>query len=135
MTASTQDGSESGGAQPLPENPLPACRYSTNCVRRSLAYDAGADRLFEAAERAVRATSGFTIGQMESIHPDPSARRFESTFRILGFKDDLAVTVRPRAGGAVLHVRSASRTGRGDLGVNRRRVRALLHEVAEALAG
>jgi uncharacterized protein (DUF1499 family) len=127
--------SQQNEAQGLPENPLDPCRYPTNCVRESRAFGVDADRLFEAAERAARQTGGLTIGKMESIRPDPSARHFESTFRIFGFKDDLAVTVAPHAGGAVLHVRSASRTGRGDLGVNRRRVKAFFEEVAENLAG
>ena len=122
-------------AQDLPENPLQPCRYPTNCVRRSRAFEADADRLFESAERAVRQTGGFTIGKMESIRPDPTARRFESTFRLFGFKDDLVAAVEPHAGGAVLHVRSASRTGRGDLGVNRRRVKAFFEEVGKDLGG
>jgi uncharacterized protein (DUF1499 family) len=44
--------------------------------------------------------------------------RFRS--RIFGFVDDLEMAVDPEAG--VIHVRSASRVGRSDLGVNRRRV-------------
>ena len=133
MAASPPDGPQADEAQDLPENPLKPCRYPTNCVRRSRAFEADAERLFESAERAVRQTGGFSIGKMESLRPDPSARRFESTFRLFGFKDDLVASVEPHAGGAVLHVRSASRTGRGDLGVNRRRVRAFFEEVEKDL--
>lgn len=43
--------------------------------------------------------------------------------RLLGFTDDLTLLVDEAAG--VIHVRSASRRGWSDLGVNRRRVEAL----------
>jgi uncharacterized protein (DUF1499 family) len=42
---------------------------------------------------------------------------------LLRFVDDVTFRVDPEAG--VIHVRSASRVGQGDLGVNRRRVEAL----------
>ena len=124
---------DSAGAQPLPESPLPPCRYPTNCVRESRAFPADADRLFEAAERAVREAAGLTTGRVQDVRPDPMARRFDARFSVLGFVDDFAVAVEPHAGGAALHVRSASRTGRGDLGVNRRRVRAFLQAVEKDL--
>ena len=120
-------------APPLPENPLAPCRYSTNCVRQSRAFATDADRLFESAERAVRQVSGFIIGRAHDVRPHPPLRRFEARFRVFGFSDDLAAAVEPHEAGAVLHVRSASRTGRGDLGVNRRRVRAFLQAVEEDL--
>jgi uncharacterized protein (DUF1499 family) len=46
--------------------------------------------------------------------------RIECTSRIMRFVDDLEFLADPTAG--VLHVRSASRVGRSDLGVNRHRV-------------
>ena len=54
-----------------------------------------------------------------------------------GFKDDVAIRVRPgAAGGSVVDVRSTSRVGLSDLGANAKRVRALLAEIkAKAPAG
>lgn len=55
------------------------------------------------------------------------ARRFDATCRTrLGFVDDLAFRLCPERG--VIHVRSASRLGYHDLGVNRSRVEALRRE-------
>lgn len=50
----------------------------------------------------------------------------------LGFADDLEARLDPEAG--VAHVRSASRLGWHDLGVNRKRVEALRRRLAERLA-
>jgi len=49
------------------------------------------------------------------------------------FKDDVDVAVEPSADGSTLHVRSASRVGHSDLGVNRRRVARFFRAVDEAL--
>jgi uncharacterized protein (DUF1499 family) len=53
---------------------------------------------------------------------------------ILGFRDDVAVRVRPTVDGARIDVRSASRYGRHDFGGNASRVRALIEEVDSVLA-
>jgi uncharacterized protein (DUF1499 family) len=47
----------------------------------------------------------------------------EATSRVWGYVDDLELLAVP--GAHEIHLRSASRTGTSDLGVNRRRVRAL----------
>ena len=48
---------------------------------------------------------------------------------IMGFRDDVIVRVRPAPDGARVDVRSASRYGRSDLGVNASRVRALIEDI------
>src|SRR5580692_10485682 len=53
---------------------------------------------------------------------------------ILGFRDDVAVRVRPTQEGARIDVRSASRYGRHDLGTNAQRVRALIEDIDTVLA-
>jgi len=62
----------------------------------------------------------------EIISVDPAAGLLEAreVSRIFRFVDDVVVRVRPAAVGAVIDVRSKSRDGRGDLGVNARRIRA-----------
>ncbi|MEJ2347430.1 MAG: DUF1499 domain-containing protein [Gammaproteobacteria bacterium] len=51
------------------------------------------------------------------------------------FRDDVTVTIlAPPDGGSALHVRSASRVGRGDLAANTRHVLDLLDAVRECLA-
>jgi uncharacterized protein (DUF1499 family) len=61
----------------------------------------------------------------EILSVDPAAGRLEAreVSRIFQFVDDVVVRVRPMGAGAVIDVRSRSRDGRGDLGVNARRIR------------
>ena len=51
---------------------------------------------------------------------------------IMGFRDDIVVRIRPAPDGARVDARSASRYGRSDLGVNARRIRALLDDIDDA---
>jgi uncharacterized protein (DUF1499 family) len=107
----------------LPENPLPACPGTPNCYRASRAFDRPPQALFDAALAAVRELSGLTIGSAAEI--ERNGLGLHATFKVFVFTDDLDLRVAPHDGGSVLHVRSASRVGHGDLGTNRRRVQAL----------
>jgi uncharacterized protein (DUF1499 family) len=77
------------------------------------------DALFARAERAARdlgwhiAEANASQGRIEAVE----------TTRLYGFKDDIVVLVRSDAGGSRLDVRSASRVGQSDLGVNAARIR------------
>lgn len=48
---------------------------------------------------------------------------------IMGFRDDVAIRIRPTREGSRIDVRSASRYGRWDFGVNASRVRKLLEDI------
>jgi uncharacterized protein (DUF1499 family) len=58
-------------------------------------------------------------GQIEAVARTP----------IMGFRDDVAVRIRPDADGARIDVRSASRYGRHDFGTNAARIRSLLDDI------
>ena len=64
----------------------------------------------------------------EIIGADPAVRRFEGTARTPYFKfvDDTVVVVSEAASGSRIDVRSVSRIGRGDIGVNALRVREFI---------
>ena len=47
------------------------------------------------------------------------------------FVDDIVVRVRPEGDGSRIDVRSKSRDGKGDLGMNAKRIRAFARSVAE----
>ena len=100
----------------LPENPLPACPDTPNCVRQTRLFDRPADALFAQAQAALETLSP------ASLSATPEARRIDAVFTAFVFKDDVALTVEPHEEGAALHIRSASRVGYSDLGVNRKRV-------------
>jgi uncharacterized protein (DUF1499 family) len=70
--------------------------------------------------------------------PQPGRREayIEAVARtpIMGFRDDIVVRIRPRGQGARVDIRSASRYGRHDFGVNAARVRTLINDIDD-LAG
>jgi uncharacterized protein (DUF1499 family) len=118
-------------AQSLPDNPLPPCPDTPNCERTARAYDVPPDPLFVAVQRALESLGPTTLRLSDSPHEC----RAEAVYRVaLIFKDDVDVAVKAQAdGGSVLYVRSASRVGYSDLGVNRRRVDRFFRAVDRAL--
>ena len=98
-----------------------------------LSLAAPPDVVFEEAVSLARAQAGWEVH-----HVDPSTRRLEAvaTSGLFRFPDDVAVEVRTAAGGgSVVHMRSKSRFGRGDLGVNAARVQAFLGDLARTGEG
>jgi hypothetical protein len=95
-------------------------------------FDQPFDRVFEAATNAARAM-GWEMretdrgqGVIEAIAP-PSMLKF------LKFKDDVTVTITREGDATVVNVRSKSHLGKGDLGMNARRIRAFQAELAKRL--
>ncbi|MBX9932884.1 MAG: DUF1499 domain-containing protein [Methylobacterium sp.] len=95
-----------------------------------LTLDIGADEAFELARKAAVNRKWQIV---EAIRPGGKIGngRIEAVARgqILNLADDVTVRVRPRADGARIDVRSASRIGARDLGANADRIRAYLDEV------
>jgi len=56
-----------------------------------------------------------------------------ATTRLLRFKDDVVIRIRPTVNGARLDIRSASRLGSSDFGTNARRIHAFLRELNKHL--
>ena len=83
---------------------------------------------FARAERAARAM-GWDI-----VAVAPGDLRIEATDTTLlfGFKDDIVVRVTPSGNGSRVDVRSLSRVGRSDFGVNANRIRKFLRQLAGA---
>ena len=63
---------------------------------------------------------------------DPRALRIEATdrTRFFGLKSDIVIRVTPLGAASRVDIRSASRVGESDLGVNARRIRAFYREMA-----
>jgi uncharacterized protein (DUF1499 family) len=89
---------------------------------KPLYLGAAPDAAFQRALAAAR-DMGWTI-----VAADATAGRIEATATTSwwGFKDDVVVRVRPDGGGSRIDVRSVSRVGKSDLGVNARRIREYL---------
>lgn len=109
---------------------LAPCKRSPNCVS-SQADPSDAEHhiapivfrgsMLEAMVAAKRAI--WSMERSKIVHDEPGYIYAEFRSRLLGYVDDLELLYDPKAG--VLHVRSASRLGRRDFGVNRNRVEAL----------
>lgn len=111
---------------------LAACPASPNCVSSDANDSAHRVAPFVLNEppakawKAVRAVVA-ALPDTQVVAASASRLHAESTSEIFGFVDDLELQLRVSQG--LIAVRSASRLGYGDMGVNRRRV----EELREAL--
>jgi uncharacterized protein (DUF1499 family) len=106
-------------------NPLPECPDSPNCIRTHKAFDAGMEMVFEYLSQI------FEEDAHEFDIEDPKRIEIHAVYRIpvFGFKDDVNVILNENDGKTVVYIRSASRVGEYDLGVNKRRVRKILNKL------
>jgi uncharacterized protein (DUF1499 family) len=84
--------------------------------------------LFAKAESVARALN------WEVVNATPAEGRLEATQTslIYAFKDDVVLRIGPREGGSRLDIRSMSRVGRSDVGVNAARIRAYFDKLRAA---
>jgi uncharacterized protein (DUF1499 family) len=85
--------------------------------------------------RAVRTAAAGMRGWRVTAE-DSAGGRLQAEARILitPFTDDVTVWIQPADGGSQVVVRSHSRVGRADLGVNARRIRAFLRALDREMA-
>ena len=114
-----ETGLKDGRFRPCPGTPN--CVVSEFRGKESHAEPFGFSGEADAAWKKVKASVISLGGRVEKDTGDYLWATFRS--RIWRFVDD--VELRLDAGGKAIHVRSASRVGRGDLGVNRKRVERL----------
>jgi hypothetical protein len=97
---------------------------------RTLTVPAPQDAAFAAALKAAEA-QGWRI-----ITQDRARGVIEATAETFwfGFKDDVAIRLRPAGGGVAVDVRSTSRVGLSDIGANAARIEAYLADLAKRLA-
>lgn len=81
------------------------------------------------AQRVAAQMPHWTVTEVDRDHGTIEAVAESVVF---GFKDDVVIRVRPDGATTVVDVRSKSRDGRGDLGVNARRIRAYLAALEQA---
>jgi uncharacterized protein (DUF1499 family) len=133
-TALTRGNTVFAGRQPtnlgLRDGRLAPCRPTPNCVSSQadpadtvhyvapIPFKGAPVEAMAAVRQAVQTMPRAVVVRHE---PDYLYARFRS--RLLGFVDDVEFAYDEKAG--VLQVRSASRLGRGDLGVNRARIEAI----------
>ncbi|MES3629312.1 MAG: DUF1499 domain-containing protein [Longimonas sp.] len=106
--------------------PVPPCPDTPNCERVQRTFEAAPQRVYRAALAALADLNPI------SCETDPDNRSAQAVYRVaFVFNDDVHIAVRPSdKGGSTLHIRSASRVGYSDLGVNERRVRRFFRALA-----
>lgn len=118
---------------PIPdnENPLPECPESPNCARVGFETDQLPGTSYEALLQTL-----IEMGAEITLQDDEKGR-IESVFTIpvFGFKDDVVAQVDSSADSTNIFLRSASREGYYDLGVNKRRVRNIYRIFSEKAGG
>ena len=114
---------------------LAPCKPTPNCVASQAdPADAGhhiAPIVFRTDATAAWAALVDAVSRSERaviVAERPGYLHAEFSSRVLGFVDDVEFQL----AGAKLHVRSASRLGRGDFGVNRARIEAIRARLAAA---
>ncbi len=85
---------------------------------------------FQRALAAAKSMPGWTI-----VASDPDTDRIEASqsSRWFHFTDDVVIRVAPAGSGSRIDMRSLSRHGRSDFGVNAARIRAYMHELQKQL--
>lgn len=117
------------------EKKLPLCRDSPNCVS-SQAQDAkhfiepfkisgDPEKAWQALKQAINSQSRMVI-----THETADTLHAEATSLVFRFVDDINVILDANA--RLIHVRSASRTGHSDFGVNRKRIETLRLQLQKA---
>jgi len=114
---------------------LPACPSSPNCVS-SQATDAdhaiAPFKIVGNVEEAWTALKKALISQSRTVITDEtgSTLHAQATSLVFRFVDDIDAILDTDA--RLIHIRSASRTGYGDFGVNRKRVEMLRSQLQQA---
>ena len=111
-------------------HPFESCPGSPNCIIQSILFEETADNLFGTAELVMKKIDPFELDiQSNDL-------RIDAVFRIaiFRFKDDVQIVVEAsNTGGSYLHIKSASRVGHGDFGVNKRRVERIVSQIKTEL--
>jgi len=104
------------------KNPLRACPSSPNCIRITVELNENSDQLFKQLLHILNEMRVYEVNSNTNI------QKIDAVFRIpiFGYKDDVTFQIEEADSKSFLHIRSASRVGYGDLGVNRRRVQRIL---------
>ena len=100
---------------------------SENAVDRLLRpvdYHGSLDQLAYLVKQAVGRLPRWNLAEERHLHEEIELH-FTRKTALLGFIDDIHVTIRPHAGGARMSAHSQSRRGKGDLGQNPRNLKEL----------
>jgi|AntRauTorcE11897_2_1112592.scaffolds.fasta_scaffold00103_29 uncharacterized protein (DUF1499 family) len=107
------------------KHPLPPCPATPNCMRSYQNFNSGIEQVFEAL------TDIFEDEAHSFKIIDPKRIEIHAVYKIpiFGFKDDVDVIMEESESKTTAYIRSASRLGAYDLGVNKRRVNRIFRKL------
>jgi len=88
----------------------------------------------ETLQRAERVAAQMPHWTVTEVDRDNGTVEAVAESVVFGFKDDVVIRVRPDGAATIVDVRSKSRDGKGDMGVNAARIRAYIAALAQAAA-
>ena len=97
-------------------------------------YEAGLGEVFEAVRRVVEGRERWEVVEASADEREGTVEAEVET-KWAGFVDDLSVELSVEADEVVVHARSASRVGKGDLGQNARTIRELFGRLDGEIKG
>lgn len=104
------------------KNPLPPCPDSPNCVRITKKYSMDKDDAWKQTISVLQAMKPYDI----DLTPDEY--RLDAVFLVVFFQDDMNIKLETAdSTSTYVHIRSSSRVGYTDFGVNRQRVQEFLN--------
>ncbi len=111
-------------------NPLPDCPSTPNCAVADLTFTTDSATVLNAAETTFREMKA------QLIEWNSDSTQIHAVFRIpiFGYQDDVHVAAVPNGLETRLFVRSASREGTWDIGVNGRRVKKFTKHIKNHLS-
>lgn len=122
QTVSAQEASDSL----LPSSPLDPCTSSGNCVHEAYVFDRLPSELAKQAMQALEGNKHLDSVKQGTV----DYHRIDAVFNAWMFKDDVSIAIEVHQEGSVLFIKSQSRDGKYDLGVNKRRVKRLIAEIS-----
>lgn len=119
-------GVQDGRLAPCPNTPNCVSSQSTDTVHKiePLTYKSSSEEAFAKLKQAIA-----SLPRTKIITQSPNYLYAEFTSTIMGFVDDVEFYL--DADAKVIHVRSASRLGQSDLGVNRKRIETIRAKLQE----
>lgn len=112
------------------EHPFDPCPESPNCTIYSVEFSKPISEIWIAVKSAIQNLSP------HKTEMDSETYELEAVFRIavFGFLDDVKISLREADDDrSILYIKSSSRVGHSDLGVNRRRIKKIVSAINQQL--
>ena len=117
--------------QDVDEHPFTLNHDSPNNTYHSVQFNLNVTELFKITRYSMDQISPY------KMNIDPKSLKIDAVFRIpiFGFKDDVKIILEPGSDeGSILHIKSSSRIGKSDLGVNRRRIKQIIKTINQQIS-